>query len=247
MRCCGFWLVVSTGLAAASSAAAQTTLDEGTFRLLAAGREIGRETFSIKRTGSGADIVTVAHSHLAVDSGGTRKTVESNIQLRGETLRPVTYQECRLIRAPLAPPKGCPVKTAGDQWVSASIAGRRVSAMVLTSASEQRREYLVDDEAIIANGFANHYGFLVSRVSGASARVPLLVPSQNRQVIADVSITASAAVNIAGTAVPARRMVVQAEGEPERRVWVDEAGHVLRLEIPALDLIAERTAPPRPL
>lgn len=212
-----------------SGAAAQTvTLDEGTFRVSVGGREVGTETFSIRRNGTGADAVIIARGRVALDAQETTATA----QLAGETLRPAAYD----------------VTVAGGdgQKIAGRVVGGRFSARIVSSAGENMREYLVSDGAMLVDeGIAHHYYFLVRRLEGSSARVPLLIPRESRQVLANVAVEGSETVSIGGENVAARRINVQPNGGAARTVWADAEGRILRVQVPSRQYVAERTAAPR--
>src|SRR5690606_37723096 len=72
----------------ATPAAGQTVqLDEGTFRILVGGREVGTETFSLRQNGTGEDAVVIAQGRVVLDSNETT----ANVQLSGSGLRLVAY------------------------------------------------------------------------------------------------------------------------------------------------------------
>jgi hypothetical protein len=73
----------------------------------------------------------------------------------------------------------------------------------------------------------------------------LLIPRQGRQVWADVEVAAAEPLSIGGQSVAARRLTVRPAVGAERRIWVDDQGRVLRLEVAANQLVAERTALPK--
>jgi hypothetical protein len=88
----GTWCVAGlVAMAAALPASAQTVqLDEGTFRLLVGGREVGVETFSIRQNGEGADAVIIAQGRVVLN-GTAGSEVIANVQVSGARLRPVAY------------------------------------------------------------------------------------------------------------------------------------------------------------
>jgi hypothetical protein len=218
-------------MALAGPVASQTvTLDEGTFRLLIGGREVGTETFSIRQNGSGAEAVIIARGRVVLDSDPGARQLTSSLQLAGGTLRPAAYD----------------VKLEGEdaRQIAGRVAGGRFSARIVSSAGENMREYLVSEGAVVVDeGIAHHYYFLARRLGeGASARIPIVVPQDSRQVVAEVTAGAREAVRVGGGSVEGRRLTVRAGGE-ERSVWVDDAGRVLRVEL-GDRFVAERTAPP---
>jgi hypothetical protein len=95
------------------------------------------------------------------------------------------------------------------------------------------------------DGVAHHYYFLARRLEAGAARVPVIIPRQNRQVIAQVTLVGTERVSIAGEAIDARKVSVVPTGTPERFVWIDAQGRVLRVEIPSTGFLATRVAAPK--
>lgn len=216
----------------AAPASAQTTLDEGTFRHMVNGREHATETFSIKETGSGAGAVVIATGRI-VFRDGDREELTSQLQVSGPGRSPTAYD----------------ILVSGDdeQRIRATSTGSRFSARIVTGSGERLREYLVSEGAVVAEvGIAHHHYFLAARVTnGRSAvRVPIIVPLEGRQVFADVTVSGPEPITVAGTEVESRRIVATVDGGDERRIWVDGQGRVLRVEVPARGLVAERLNAP---
>jgi len=208
-----------------------TTLDEGTFRLVEQGREIGTETFTIARRGAGDEATILARGEVTPGPGGSGE-MQLQVQTAG-TLRPAGY----VIR----------ITGGEDQTISGKLEGRRMRASIESAGGRGQnvREYLVSDGAILAEPrVAHHHYFVVTRAAEGASRIPLIVASENRQVFATVAIGATESVNVAGRAMEARRVSVQPEGDAERIVWVDSQNRVLRFEIPSLNFVAERTTAP---
>ena len=90
---------------------------------------------------------------------------------------------------------------------------------------------------------AHHYYFLARRLRNGT--VPVIIPRENRQVMATVRDQGEEQINVGGTSTAAYHLVVQPEGGDERHVWVDVLNRVLKVEIPARDYVATRVAAPR--
>ncbi|HSJ31084.1 MAG TPA: hypothetical protein VK933_06590 [Longimicrobiales bacterium] len=209
-------------------AAGQTVrLDEGTFRILVDGREVGTETFSLRQNGTGADAVVIAQGRVVLDS---RETT-ANVQLAGTGLRLVAYD--------------VELSGADARRIRASISGSRASARTLSAAGETMKEYLVSDGAVLLDdGVAHHYYMIAQRAAAGATSTPILIPRESRQVQATITNAGEESVSAGGTTVTARRIVVQPEGGDARTVWVDGQGRVLRVEIPARNYVAVRAALP---
>jgi hypothetical protein len=219
-------------LSAPAAAHGQGTLiDEGSFRILIGGQEVGTETFSIRQTGAGADAVLMARGRVVLDGQRGAQEIAATLQVAGAALRPAVYEMT--------------IEGADAQRIAGRVVGGRFSARILSSTGETGREYLVSDGAVVLDeGVAHHYYFLARRVAGGTARVPIVIPRESRQLQADVTDAGSDNVSIGGRSVPARRIHVSPSGGTPRTVWVDGEGRVLRLEISALNFVAVRTALP---
>jgi hypothetical protein len=223
-------LVAAVFAVSAPALSAQTVrIDEGTFRVLLGGREVGMETFSIRQNGTGADAVVIAQGRVVLEQNGGSEVV-ANVQLAGAGLRPVAYDlELR----------------GGDaRRIHGSVTGRRASARI-AAASETFREYLVTEGAVVLDdGVAHHYYFVAQRAAAGATSVPIMVPRESRQIHAAISAGGMESISAGGVTVQARRITVQPDGGDVRSVWVDSQGRVLRVEIPGRNLVAVRTTLP---
>ena len=219
-------------ISAQTPLAAQTVvLDEGSFRLRVGGQVVGTETFLIRQNGTGENAVVIATGKVVLDTARAGQELRAELQMAGPALRIAAYQ----------------VNVTGNQreQIAGTVVGSRFSAKIISSEGEMMREYLSSDGAVVADeGVAHHYYFLAQRVGSESARVPVVIPRRSQQVMAQVS-SRSGETTIDGLSVPARHLVVTVTGGPERHVWVDARGRVLRLEIPSRNFVAERVAAPK--
>jgi hypothetical protein len=221
-------VVISVGALDAQT----TTLDEGSFRISINGKEVGTETFSIRQNGSGESAVIIAVGRVVLDADRGPQELSSELQVGGRTLRPAAYE----VR----------VQGSGAERITGRVVGGRFSAQIVSPAGESMREYLAGDGAILADdGVAHHYYFLANRLKGASARVPMIIPRQSKQVTAQVNVTGEVKLTVGGTEVDARRISVTPGTGQERIIWVDAQGRVLRMEVPASKFLAVRAEPPK--
>jgi hypothetical protein len=212
---------------------AQTVvLDEGTFRLRVGGQDVGNETFLIRQNGTGENSVVIATGKVVIDTARSGQVLSAELQMAGPGLRITAYQ----------------VNLSGTQkeQIAGRVVGSRFSAKIISAEGEMMREYLASDGAVVADeGVAHHYYFLAQRVGSESARVPVIIPRRSQQVISQVSNRGSESITVGGASLPARHLVIAAPGEPERHVWVDARGRVLKLEIPTRNYVAERVGAPK--
>ena len=226
-------VVGAVALFAAQGVAAQTVvLDEGGFRLLVNGQEVGTETFYIRQNGAGESSVIIAAGKIVMDTARGSQTLNAELQTSGAQLRPAAYQ--------------VQVEGTNAERIAGRVVSGRFSARIISSAGEQMREYLASDGAVVADeGVAHHYYFLAQRVGAEGSRVPIIIPRQSRQLTANVALRGTESITVAGAKLSARHLVITIPGNPDRHVWVDAQGRVLRVEIPGRNFVAERIAAPR--
>jgi hypothetical protein len=226
------WVVAGVcALVAASPLPAQTVrIDDGTFRLLVGGREVGVETFNIRQNGVGADAVIIAQGRVALQADGASEVI-ANVQLAGAGLRPVAYD--------------LELRGADARRIRGSVTGSRAAARTTSPSGETLREYLVTQGAVVVDeGVAHHYHFLAMRAIAGAATTPILIPRESRQVAATLRLGGEESVSTAGTTVRGRRLDIEPAGGDVRTVWIDSEGRVLRVEVPARNYVAVRTALP---
>ena len=221
-------LVAAMPLALAPLAAAQTG-DRGTFQVSVGGRPVGTEEFSIQETGAGEsmEIIATGRVNLRLPTGTLE--LAPRVRTTGFDAQPVSYQ--------------VDVGGSSPQKIAGTVGGGRFSARIVTAAGEQLREYVASSGGVILDeAVAHHYYFLARRTR--SGRVPVLVPRENRQVLATVTSRGEETVQIGSKTVSLFHIVVRPDGGEERHVWVDALSRVIKVEIPARDYAAVRTVVP---
>jgi hypothetical protein len=218
-------------LALAAPLGAQgTVVDQGTFRVTVGGQTAGTEEFVIRQSGSGTGSDVTASGRVEVTLPGGTLELVPRLRARGLDASPVSYQ----------------VDVGGDspRRILGQVGAGRFSARIVSSSGEQLREYVASDRALILDdAVAHHYYFLAQRQR--SGPVPVIVPRENRQVVATVSSMGEERVDVGGTAASLFHLVVQVPGSSERHVWVDALSRVIRVRIPATGYEATRTELPR--
>ena len=205
-------------------AAAQTTvLDEGSFTVTRGGRT-GREDFRIVRVVAGA-ATSVVGTGTAVN--GTTRAVSV---LRTDTSgAPIDFQ--------------LDGREAGElrERVTIQATRDRLTARSQSPRGESAREFFLRPGMVIFDDeFAHGYYFLT--LQGRDA-VTAVLPRRNELTQLHVLSKGDDAIEIAGTRVTAHHYSVSDAGG-ERQLWTDATGRVLRVEVPALALVAVRDALP---
>ncbi len=221
-------MLAAAGLAAAPAAAQGG--DQGTFNVFVDGRQVGTEEFTIVQNGTGSTAELTATSRVRVGLPGGTLELDTRLRARGIGADPVDYQ--------VSVGGSAPSRTIG------TVGGGRFSAKIVTPSGEQLREYVASNGAVVLDeGVAHHYYFLAQRTH--QGRVPVIVPRENRQVIATVTSRGEESVRVNGATATLFHLVVQPQGGDECHVWVDALNRVVRVEVPARAWRAERTQVPR--
>jgi hypothetical protein len=159
--------------------------------------------------------------------------LHSALQVAGGTLQPTAYN----LRI---------TQDHREEQITGRIGAGRFIAKILSPTGEELREFLASNQAVLVDrGIVHQYYFLARRMQGDSMRIPIIIPRQGRQVSAVVVSRGAETIPVGNQRITALHLVVSPTGGNETHLWVDNGARVLRLEIPALRLVANRTAPPR--
>ena len=201
-------------------------VDQGQFTVRIAGATVGTESFVIRRAGLGRDDAIFANGVASVRVDGAQREI-----------RP-------LLRA--LPPDGVTesyqVAVTGPDALEARLArsGRRYVATIQSAVGAEDREFQARaDTRVIELGLAHHYYFLRDVREGRQVHV--IEPRSRRQVTLTVGSRTEEELPLGPNTVTARRVELTSDEEDHRTVWYDRQGRVLRVEIPSLDYVAERT------
>lgn len=215
--------------ASAPAAAQAGVTDAGTFRITVGGQSAGTEEFSIRQSGSGAATETIATGRVQVRLPSGTLDLAPRLRATGVQGEPVSYQ--------------IDIGGTAPERIVGTVGSGRFSAKIVTAAGEQLREYVASAGAVVLDeGVAHHYYFLAQRGPG---RFPVLVPRENRQVIATVSQRSEERLTVGDRTAPVYRFTVQLAGGAPRTAWVDDLNRVIKVEIPERGYVAVRTELPR--
>ncbi|MHB1311738.1 MAG: hypothetical protein ACYC3L_06940 [Gemmatimonadaceae bacterium] len=211
------------------AAAQGRVADEGSFTVSRDGDRVGREDFSIRHvptTGGAFEILTRG----VVVFGAQRRTVDLSADSAG---LPARFQAKTIVDG------------RATETYRAEVLGRRLSARSVRGDGESAREILLPPGALLVeDGVLHLLQFVVGR--GAGASVPAVVPSRGIVVTLTVQDAGPDHVAIALQSIEAHKYLVR-EGTAGavREVWVDGAGRLLKVALPAQRLVAVRDEAPR--
>lgn len=211
-------VLVAAVLAGPSTVDAQSvTMDEGTFSIFVDGRRVGSESFAVRRAGSGADAQIIATAEIQLQLPEGRRDLRPALQASGGDMAVSAYQ----------------VKVSGDRQeeVTLELGERRFFTRVRTERGLQEREYRATPGTLLLDtGVAHQYYFVSHRAGSDATTVPVMVPREGRQFDLRITPDGTEDVEIGEEVVSAR--VLRLEGGNEtRRLWVDQDGRVLRVEV----------------
>lgn len=219
--------ILASATVPASAAAQVRIVDEGSLTISRGGVPIGREDYVIKQTPGANGPIYVANAVVKYDDPARRLAPALTADIGG---------------APMAYQVEVTSGTELEQKLSAVVGRGRISQRTQTRRGEAAKEYVVADGALVLDDDVFHqYYFLALRA--AEGTVPVVIPRRNTQVKMQASIAAPSAVEIGGTRIDARHILLSAPGLPTREVWVDGAGRLLKVTVGGL--VALRDEAPR--
>jgi hypothetical protein len=205
---------------------AQTVvLDEGTFRILRGGQNVGTETFTIRRTGQGADQQVLANAEITLD-----------LPDGPEVVKPLLSTAADLSLS------GYQVEVSGGAPLQIAVvpSGRRLLATTRSAAGEQQREFrAAPGGVLLEDGVAHQYWFLSQLAEGTA--VTVLVPRAGAQDRVEVRSVRPEPLTLGGTPVQARHVTFVINGAAHE-VWYDGEDRVLKVVVPGSGFTAERTS-----
>jgi len=205
---------------------AQTVvLDEGTFRILRGGASVGTESFTIRRTGQGADAQVLANAEITLDLPSGAELVKPLLQT-GADLSLSAYQ----------------VEVSGPDRLEIFVtpSGRRLLVSSRSPAGDQEREFrAAPGGVLLEEGVAHQYWFLSQLTEGTAVNV--LVPRAGAQDRIEVRSVRPESLVVAGAPAEARHVTFAINGAIHE-VWYDAEDRVLKVDVPGSGFGAERTS-----
>jgi hypothetical protein len=201
-------------------------IDEGTFRILVDGQEVGRETFSIRRAGSGADAQVIATAEIEMEVPEGRLDLRPALEALGEDMAVSAYQ----------------IKVSGSRQeeVYVTLGDRRFVTRIRTEQGQQEREYRAAPGTLLLDSRAAHQYYFVSHRAGTNTvTVPVIVPRENRQYDLGITVIGTESIRVGDVPTEARRLLLEGDGSA-RDLWVDSEGRVLRLAFQDESYVAVR-------
>ena len=237
LRATGLVTVLLVLAAGRLSAQKSAVVDEATFAVLRNGAPVGRESFRIIRApGPGGQVYRAQatsslgelrlQSTLTTDSSGAPVSYEMRLTQRGEQL----------------------------EFLQGRGRPDRFSVLVQTKRGEAGGEYkigpgtvLLDDDLFHQYYFAALAGLASSdsTVTVIAPRDTVVAPRSRAQRKGRLAFRGIESLAIGGQSLSGRRFALMDGADVRAELWIDAAGRLLKVSVPAKALTAIRDDPPR--
>lgn len=202
------------------------TLDRGSFTITVNGQRVGREDFTISGT-PGAN--------------GMEYLSKATVVYGDKRMNPSLWSDSSGI------PSRYTIDVKGTTGASERWMGRigrgRVSAQIDNARGPSEREYVVTDGAVLVDDDVFHQYYFVAQRAGKSA-IPIVIPRRNAQMVLRPSEAGSEKLTVGAASIEAKHLVFTEPSGATRDVWVDAGGRVIKVAIPARNVVALRDDPP---
>ena len=214
-------------LADGASGQGNRITDEASFTISVNGRTAGRENFRITQTTRGEVVEYRARADVTY---GDRKI----------TPELVTTAEGGLFTYDVTTRSG----STTESWRGGVTARGRVSAQIASGRSSSMREFIVPAGALLLDDeIIHHHWFLALR--SHTGQMPVVVPRRgNVHVTFSMATVGEETLQIGNHDLAATHLRATANGGEIHDIWVDRSGRLLKVALPARNLVAVRDDPP---
>lgn len=201
-------------------------VDQGRYDVRLGDRATGTETFAIRRQGEG--YMAVGRIQLE-GSGAWLRSSEVWLRTDG-SFTPVRYRLESLV-------------TEDPRNIDFLRTGTRIRISTSNDEGVRVNELLADpDQVLLEPGVAQHYYFVVRRLTAGGDRLTAVIPGDGREAPIRLTGTSDVSIEVGERSVDARRWELTVDGETHL-VWSDRSdGRILRVEIPERGWRSDRRA-----
>lgn len=222
-------LAGASGLAGVSAQAPSgaVKVEQGTFRILVDGQQVGQEEFEIERQ----ENTIQARGRLRLDAQGQHIEETSTLTL-SLTYEPRSYEWKRT-----QPP---------GQFLKARFEGTKATLELSSGDTELvGREFLLEDTrvAVLDNNLFHHYLFLVRQYDfsrGGPQPVRILIPQEALPALVTLEDNGLHAVAAKPDSPTLRRLRMTSE-DNEVWLWLDDRGRLVRISVPGVKVEVVRS------
>ncbi len=197
-------------------------LDAGTFVISRAGAVVGREEFTVRRGRSTAPDGYTITATAAYPPASPTVTLAPVLELGPDSL-PVQVQ--------------FDVFGDGQARVYARFAPHRITLRVVRPGGESARELPATGRTLVVDDSV----FALYAIRPTPGLLQVMAPRTGARLSAELLERGTERTTLQGVTHPLAHWVLRL-GPEERHLWYDEAGRLMRVDLPALSLSAERTS-----
>lgn len=216
-------LLAATALPAASAAPQGPILDAGTFVISRNGAVVGREEFTVRRGQSSGPAGYTITSTVTYPPTSPRITLSPVVELGPDSM-PVQVQY--------------DIYGDGQARVYARFGPRRVTLRVVRPRGESARELPATGREIVVDDSV----FGLYAIPPARGARQAVAPRSGARLPAELLDRGTERTTVQGVSHELRHYVLRL-GSQERHLWYDQDGKLMKVEVPALGLTAERGSP----
>ncbi len=219
--------VTIASLAGTSPLVAQgVVIDQGQFEISVNGELVGTEDFVIRRASLGLGAAYFANATISVGPDGSVSRITPLLR----ALPPEGHAESYQVE----------VTGQGAMDLRLARSGRRYVATIRSQVGAEDREFQARPETRILDlGVAHHHYFVRDLRIDRPAHV--LEPRTRTQHTLTAAERDEEQMEVGPNTIQVRRVDFTSSGGHDRTVWYDRQGRVVRVEIPALQWVAQRT------
>jgi hypothetical protein len=219
-------LAVALSLPAAAHSQGARIVDEGSFTISVSGRTAGRENFRISAATRGDATEYVARAEVTY--GDRKVTPELRTGAQGAV---VDYEVTTRSGA------------TSESWRGAVTRGR-LNATIAGGRGTSAREYIVPAGTLVLDDEIIHqHWFLVLRARSGS--MPVVVPRRSDvQTTVTMTTVGEETLQVGNHDLPATHLRATVGGGEVHDIWIDKTGRLLKVALPARNLVAVRDDPP---
>lgn len=222
-----FLILALLGLVPSLPVAAQgVVIDQGQFEIRVNGQVAGTEDFVIRRASLGLGAAFFANATIAMGPDGTASRITPLLRALPPDGHAESYQ----------------VEVTGEGAMDLRLArsGRRYVATIRSAIGAEDREFQARPETrIIELGVAHHHYFVRDLRIDRPAHV--LEPRTRTQHTLTAVDRVEEEIQVGPNSIQVRRVAFTSDSGHDRTVWYDRQGRVVRVEVPALSWVAQRT------
>jgi hypothetical protein len=215
------------GLVSEAAAQANRITDEASFTISINGRTAGRENFRITETSRGDALEYRARADVTY---GDRKI----------TPELVATADGILVDYDVTTRSG----SSSDSWSGGMTPRGRVSVKIASGRASSAREFIVPAGALLLDDEVIHHHWFIAKKAGAG-QVAAVVPRRgNVHVNISVSTVGPETLQIGNHDIASTHLRATTESGEVHEIWVDKSGRLLKVVLPARNLVAVRDDPP---